>query len=68
VKRLEISWNLNYFERKAQWNTTEYWSTPLANCCMALAVLLPKEIKLETKLGINYTENRMVFLPLTDAD
>ena len=27
-------------ERKAQWNSTEYWNTPLANSMMALAILL----------------------------
>ncbi len=26
-------------EGRAQWNTTEYWNTPLANCLMALAEL-----------------------------
>ena len=36
---------------KAQWNTTEYWNTPIGNLCMALAELLPKEVKSEQKLG-----------------
>jgi hypothetical protein len=27
-------------EARAQWNTTEYWNTPLANCLMALAELM----------------------------
>ena len=26
-------------EGRAQWNTTEYWNTPLANCLMALTEL-----------------------------
>jgi hypothetical protein len=30
-------------ERRAQWNTTEYWNTPLANCMMAFSYLLKKE-------------------------
>ncbi len=38
-------------QAKAQWNTVEYWNTPLANACMALAELLPKEVRPETKLG-----------------
>jgi len=38
-------------EAKAQWNSVEYWVTPSANFCMALAELLPKEIKPENKLG-----------------
>ena len=38
-------------EAKAQWNSTEYWVTPIANFCMALAELLPVEIQPETKLG-----------------
>lgn len=36
---------------KAQWNSTEYWNTPIANLCMALAELLPETIKPGTKLG-----------------
>lgn len=38
-------------EAKAQWNSTEYWVTPIANFCMALAELLPTEILPEKKLG-----------------
>ncbi len=37
---------------KAQWNTTEYWNTPIANLCMALAELLPGKISSEKKLGM----------------
>ena len=36
---------------KAQWNSTEYWVTPQANLCMALAELLPEEVDPRTKLG-----------------
>lgn len=38
-------------EAKAQWNSTEYWVTPIANFCMAFAELLPVEIQPEAKLG-----------------
>lgn len=39
---------------KAQWNTTEYWNTPMANFCMAIAELLPKKIPCESKLGVSH--------------
>ncbi len=39
-------------DAKAQWNTTEYWVTPIANYCMALAELLPETISPENKLGL----------------
>jgi len=38
-------------KKKVQWNTTEYWNTPLSNCMMALSELLPKEINSKNKLG-----------------
>jgi len=37
--------------RKVQWNTTEYWNTPLSNCMMTLSELLPKELNSKNKLG-----------------
>lgn len=40
-------------EAKAQWNSTEFWVTPQANLCMALAELLPEEVKPEAKIGIS---------------
>lgn len=39
-------------QAKAQWNSTEYWVTPLANMCLALAELLPEKVKPQTKLGL----------------
>jgi hypothetical protein len=36
---------------RAEWNSTEYWLTPLSNTLMALAILLPREIKTENKIG-----------------
>jgi hypothetical protein len=36
---------------EAQWNTTEYWMTPLANTLMALAVLNPQAADASRKLG-----------------
>jgi hypothetical protein len=38
-------------QAKAQWNTTEYWVTPKANLCLALAELLPAEVDPREKLG-----------------
>jgi hypothetical protein len=35
----------------AQWNTTEYWMTPLSNALMALAVLNPPSDDASRKLG-----------------
>jgi hypothetical protein len=35
----------------AQWNTTEYWMTPLSNTLMALALLNPREDGASRKLG-----------------
>jgi hypothetical protein len=37
--------------RDAEWNSTEYWNTPLANCLMALSILLPPMILERRKLG-----------------
>jgi hypothetical protein len=36
---------------RAEWSSTEYWLTPLSNALMALAILLPAEIKEENKIG-----------------
>jgi hypothetical protein len=36
---------------EAQWNTTEYWMTPLSNTLMALAVLNPQAADSSRKLG-----------------
>ena len=36
---------------RAEWSSTEYWLTPLSNTLMALAILLPKEIKEKNKIG-----------------
>jgi hypothetical protein len=36
---------------QAQWNTTEYWMTPLSNTLMALAVLNPPATDASRKLG-----------------
>ncbi len=36
---------------EAQWNTTEYWMTPLSNALMALAVLNPPPTDASRKLG-----------------
>jgi hypothetical protein len=38
-------------ERDAEWNSTEYWNVPLANCLMALARLLPPVVATHRKLG-----------------
>jgi hypothetical protein len=38
-------------EGDAQWNTTEYWMTPLSNMLMALAVLNPASDDPSRKLG-----------------
>jgi len=38
-------------QARAEWSSTEYWLTPLSNSLMALAVLLPKEIKEKNKIG-----------------
>jgi hypothetical protein len=38
-------------EGDAQWNTTEYWMTPLSNAVMALAVLNPRSSDASRKLG-----------------
>ncbi len=35
----------------AEWNSTEYWNVPLANTLMAFAILLPKKVEKERKLG-----------------
>ena len=37
--------------REAEWNSTEYWNTPLSNCLMALSRLLPATIRTVNKLG-----------------
>lgn len=39
-------------ERDAEWNSTEYWNTPLSNCLMALACLLPPTVPSSRKLGL----------------
>jgi hypothetical protein len=36
---------------RAEWNSTEYWLTPLSNMLMALSFLLPKTILKENKIG-----------------
>ncbi len=38
-------------EREAEWNSTEYWNTPLSNCLMALSRLLPATVRTINKLG-----------------
>jgi hypothetical protein len=38
-------------EGDAQWNTTEYWMTPLSNTLMALALLNPPDPAADRKLG-----------------
>jgi hypothetical protein len=38
-------------ERDAEWNSTEYWNVPLANCLMALCRLLPPTVATNRKLG-----------------
>ena len=40
-------------ERNAEWNSTEYWNTPLSNSLMALARLLPSTVAEVHKLGAN---------------
>jgi hypothetical protein len=37
---------------RAEWNSTEYWLTPLSNTLMALAILLPENLRKENKIGI----------------
>ncbi len=37
--------------RDAEWNSTEYWNTPLSNCLMALSLLLPSAVAPVRKLG-----------------
>jgi hypothetical protein len=37
--------------RECEWNSTEYWNTPLSNCLMALSRLLPTHIRSMNKLG-----------------
>ena len=37
--------------RDAEWNSTEYWMTPLSNALMALARLLPTRLNERRKLG-----------------
>jgi hypothetical protein len=39
-------------EGDAQWNTTEYWMTPLSNALMALALLNPRASDPSRKLGV----------------
>jgi len=39
-------------DRRAEWNSTEYWSIPLANSMMALAELLPEEVDQKHKIGL----------------
>lgn len=41
-------------ERRAEWNSTEYWNVPLSNCLMALARLLPRHISNRAKLGYRF--------------
>ncbi len=36
-----------------QWNSTEYWNTPVTNTFFALSYLLPSHIKRENKLGFS---------------
>lgn len=38
-------------ERKAEWNSTEYWNVPLSNCLMALSWLLPAKVNPSAKIG-----------------
>ena len=38
-------------EGEAQWNTTEYWMTPLSNTLMALSLLIPPTADASRKLG-----------------
>jgi len=38
-------------EGDAQWNTTEYWMTPLSNMLMALSLLIPSAADASGKLG-----------------
>lgn len=38
-------------KREAEWNSTEYWNTPLSNCLMALSRLLPASVQTVHKLG-----------------
>ncbi len=38
-------------EGRAQWNTTEYWNTPLANCLMALPELWTGEGEYSEEMG-----------------
>jgi hypothetical protein len=38
-------------ERKAEWNSTEYWNVPLSNCLMALSWLLPAKLAPSAKIG-----------------
>ncbi len=38
---------------KAEWNSTEYWLTPLSNALMALAQLVPEKVDVSNKLGVN---------------
>ena len=38
-------------DRRAEWNSTEYWNCPVANTLMAFSVLLPSSIDERDKLG-----------------
>ncbi len=38
-------------DHHAEWNSTEYWNTPIANSLMALSILLPNEIDNKNKIG-----------------
>ncbi len=37
--------------REFEWNSTEYWNTPLSNCLLALSRLLSANIRTMNKLG-----------------
>ena len=38
-------------DRRAEWNSTEYWNCPVANTLMAFSVLLPRKIEENKKIG-----------------